>query len=466
MNIFTYAMSHANDDLNDELKDEHPIAPLATTTEDPRLVLQNRDGGALAKVLLVYDAEGPQHDAMVTFLADVQGYHVVQLHIDDSRFDSIPSFIEAFQGITRPVANQNRRDFVLAIFHYSQHARTSRCMYCSENRPDSSKLLKHAFGSAYVNWGMSRCAIVHPTHCCGADSTLLPAKQIEGMAISFETPLVKDRYPDSVWEALATKLQTVRTIDSHKEATRHVRTIQEVVPVVIEDPLTEDEVMLLIGSLVQSIDGQSAKQLALALGTAGIEWDEHAQRAGDRALYLVLRRTILDDPSSGWARVSEWLKSVDQHEAARMCQDITTGGPLLLSNYPGLTPATASASIEPPAQDAEFVGGQNNGTWETAATSEDVNPSDGTHVDRMRNNLLPPYMREALALEQQEGGSEATAAAIEYAQELDRDYERRRLAREMQEYKGGGGSTTLLGGYATRDKLPGKLATAPATTKF
>lgn len=400
-----------------------------------RLVLEHDPDCAedVTKVLLVYDAPGAQHDAMVTFLSRIQGYHVVQLQVRDADYVSVPDFIETFQA----TVTRHKRQWALVIVHYSQHAETSRCMYCNEVRPASSRLLKHALGAMYVNWGLTRCAVIHPVHCCSADSILLPAKQIEDMAITYEG----DTYPDELWGALVEKLDTVRTIDSYKDETRHVRTVEDKSGPTVEHPLSADEVLQFIGRQVQG-----AGELARALGTPPLEWSEHAERAGEQALYLVLRRVIADDPDGGYERIA---KELDNEDWARMCRDVAKGEEVFLSNYDA-----AELPAEEEEKEEQFVG--TNGIW------DEINPSDGTHIDKVDAQLLPPYMRDALELEQSGNATpaevaKATELAIARAQELDREFEQRRVARELEEYRGTlGGGTTLLGGYATRDKQPGR----------
>lgn len=396
----------------------------------------------VSKVLVVYDTDSCISQDIAQVVKE-QGYNPVLLKIPNDTFKSVKDFIRAFENITRP--EDGRRPYVLAFFLYSTTSSTL-CMYCGDYRIDSNPLLKHATAAAYCQWGRGRCAIIHPPRCCALDSSQLPAKQVEDMSIEWDIDMPNGELGKIVlpFESMKTRLASIKKKDA--KTTRHVLTIQEVVPTEKEEAISLAELLRLVEPRVKDVDA-----FALDFGVNAIEWEELQQRSKQDALFFVLRREVTKDMKSGLHLIASRVGLLGEFELARMCRDFADESkrPLYLSDY---TLDVVSEQDE----GGDFLGGQNR----TAILGDQPNPEDDTHLDKLQSHLLPPYIRDALQLQKegkQEAFDELTAETIEHAQALDRAYEKRQLERELLEYQGQlPRGSTLLGGYNEREKKPGK----------
>ena len=169
-------------------------------------------------------------------------------------------------------------------------------------------------------------------------------------------------------------------------------------------------------------------------------------------MFFVLRREVAKNRTTGLHLIASQLGLIGQYELARFCRDFADESKthLYRSDYTLETPTRMEESID------EFLGGRN----QTAILGDQPNPEDDTHLDKLQSGLLPPYIRDALQLQKdglQDEYDQLAAETIERAQALDREYEKRKLERELLEYQGKLPSgSTLLGGYNDREKKPGK----------
>jgi len=450
-------------------------------------------GSDISKILLVHDGndtDDVSNRALIDFLS-VRGYHVVTLRLDDTAYKSTREFVQEFEQFVK----SERKNYVWAIVHYARTETTDVCMYCSEPVPKHSLLLKQAFATLYVHMGRERCTIVCPPRCCDCATAYLPRKQVEGMVICTSGDEDDDEqsvgqigmvdvasdtveYPPFVWARLEDKLTTIRLIDSHKPDLRHCRNLIEEVAEVKENPLTEEQVLRLV-TLMFSYFGQDLpERFAAQVGISTMEWEEYVKRSGDQTLYLVLRRSIIVHKDGAWEKIAVALETVSAQEVdadhlttlaqlAELIRQFGSKTPVLLSTWPQLEqireriihgPGTRGAGTGASgASDSGAV--TRKGFWKPGV--ENPEPDDGTHLDKLESKFIPPYLRERLldtsqssTAEEAETLKEHAAKTIERAQQLDQEYERQKLAREMQERE-------LMGGFSMKDRLPTKLESRP-----
>lgn len=423
------------------------------------------------KVLLVFDTPGKNHDDMVAFLGGVKGYHVVPHHVQDANYASIPQFVKEFEA----QVTTKKREYALCIFHLSGNAdKLTTCLVCESPKIAGSRLLKHAFASAYIRWGAMRCALVYPDRCCSQDACLPPAAQMADMAIPYETKKTGEaNIPDSVWEELSSRLETLRKVDSYKSETAHITAAHvsseltqttnsnlkgenAVVAKEKEDPATLEDVLRAIDVHVKGDESRLA--LAQQLGMSALEWQEHSSQVGrERDLSLVLRREA-KKPLGLDAIAKALTTSGCSYKLSDLCRSFDVAREerwdIYLSDY--IDSGATNIPSEQVIEEGEFLGGKNPNA------PKGKEPSEDTHVEHIDTSLLPPYMRDAIELELGKTPEERAQIAkdqVEYFQKLDKEYEDRKLKREMQEYQGQLPlGSTLIGGYATREHLPGKIA--------
>lgn len=188
------------------------------------------------------------------------------------------------------------------------------------------------------------------------------------------------------------------------------------------------------------------------------------KRSGNQALFLVLRRTMIMNPTDAFSKIASALEQVSLTAASdfpRLFRDFESDSStksILLSNYPSITELISSRNRpsalvnsanqgeqQPPA--AEFVGGK-SGPWRQGIEKPDA--KEGTHLDKMEMTFIPPYMRDAILNQKQPTVAEQEEI-VRLAQERDKIYERDQLAREIQSGKS-------MGGFYTTNHLPGKSA--------
>lgn len=423
-----------------------------STVADDRFIFVDTDTSCAAdvsKVLLVYDHAGAHHDNMVRFLTRDLGYHVITLHVDDTKFAHVSEFTRALDGsIPR---KESERQYVFYVFQFSS-TKPTVCMYCDRDKTDSSRLLKTALATCYVRYGSSRCAIVHPETCCAMDDTLLPAAQIEDMHIAFrpvptmsylEFPCCNEHCGDNetVRTVLTQKLRTIRDIDARRDTTRHVVTVQTVERAQVEQPLSHDQVLRLLGTILQAKSAQLT-EVVVALGVSAIEWEPHYARFQSEALYMVLKRAIR---TRSLSVVCDILSTVVDKELVDGLRSSGSDDDWYLSAHP----AWQSKPAEPAApKDKE----------EDGEPAVRPNPSESTHIDQVNTRFLPPFLRDQLEKQRSVTGTalgDDPVQGMKLLQDMDKEYEKRKLERELSEYRAQvpSANATLMSGYSMRDAV-------------
>lgn len=408
---------------------------------------------SIAKLLLVFDQRGSYLDDMLDFLTRTLGYHVYTLQVDEAQFRDGAEFIHAFDGFVPRDARD--RQFVFYVFQFSSQKKTA-CLFCDAIKTDSSRLLKAALATCYVRYGTSRCAIVHPEHCCTMDDTLPPLAPIEDMQVAFRPngssymkfPCVNEHAPvhATVQSVLTQKIQTIRNLDARKESARHVVTVQEEEKVKVEQPISEEDLLRKLQGLTPATD------IAHGLGVSPFEWESILARSYHDALYLVVRRAKrLQSPEA----VCEVFEVVAGPEVADVVRRSFAGEPIYVSQ----TPLLQGPPSRKPTERDEAVERELERKREEA---EMFKPSEGTHVEKVNTKFLPPFMREQLEKERtitEESLGADPGEGIKRLQEIDKAYEKMKLERELAEYHGQNkGAPTLMGGYSMRDAMYGAAA--------
>lgn len=467
--------------------EEEIVSVTSTVEENFRFVLKTNPDvpSDTSKILLVHDVESLANQEMIDYFTE-RGYHVVTLLLQDTLYKSTREFVAEFEGFVKA----HQQDYVWVIVHYAQSAIGDVCMYCNEPVPKHALLLKQAFATLYVHMGRERCTLVCPPRCCDYTAAYLPSKQVEGMVIytvdeedgtqGGVMTLVhvgeggeskKSLYPIKVWSELQDKLTTIRLIDSHKQ--KHQRNlVEEIVEVPAEKPLTEEQVLRLLTDVLNALSKSSAaegteedtlpKRFAEKLGISAMEWDEYVKRSGSQTLYLVLRRCIIVNKEHAWTKIGLALEAVSAGEAdtiallgelSVLVRAFGTLAPTLLSDFPAVTQMRESIIHGDGGGTSNF--GQSAGVWKAGVEKPEA--EEGTHLDKIQSKFIPPYLRDRLlntsgqTAEEAALAEENAAKAVKRAQELDKQYERQKLTRELQERE-------LLGGFSSRDPLPTKKA--------
>uniref|UniRef100_A0A6C0BQC4 Uncharacterized protein n=1 Tax=viral metagenome TaxID=1070528 RepID=A0A6C0BQC4_9ZZZZ len=443
---------------------------------------------SIAKVLLVHDADNTANGDMVAFFSEM-GYHVVLLLLKDTMFKSVRDFIGDFEKLVKA----KKDDFVFTVVHYAQSADRDMCMYCMEEVQKNALLLKQAFATLYVVLGRQRCALVAPERCCDFSVFHLPRAQVEGMAIYVVEPpapcargpqtttkqgagmslvsagvemgdqaATPGGYPREVWDELQAKIDTLRLIDSHKPETQHRRALVEEVVEVQEDPLTLEQLLRLLSKFITSLALSEA--FAELVGITAMEFEEYVKRSGDQTVYLILRRCFITLKEDGaLTKIADSLSRLAKNsgesaedttradgsvlaEMAQITRDYQASGEVYVSKFPLLSDD----------HQATVASASRKGPWKAGVEAPEAEA--GMHLDKLESRFIPPYMRAALELK--EGNhtktpeeiaeiEKAAAEAARRAQELDREYEKRKLANEIRE-------NNLMGGFSSRERFPSK----------
>lgn len=406
----------------------------------------------VSKVFYVYDAPSGVRDTTLHYIRDTLGYEVDEFQVVDDNYESVQDFVKQFSERIGP-----KRDYVLYICHFTQVNQKTICMYCSETKSESSALLKSAIGYMYVRFGRTRCVMIHPPHCCDADSRLLPKIQIEGMSIAYDAEKI-----GTTLEDIGEKFIAVQTIDNHKKETKHVLSVSQSKVVEEELPLSSADVLRLVAERLQATSDADVKSLAGFLGVSKIQWAEHLQKVGSQAMFLVFRKVLAEDKLLAWNRIADAMDRVADFpgriELLRVITDCMSDKRIMVSEYPVLQHVTrgntsrtqdgqeTSSSGEP----EEFLGGKGN-AWKNNQAPADL--ESGMHMEKINTSLLPVHLKQAVEKELSMTPEELanyTADQAEKARKRDEDFERRRLEREVLEYKGQA-TGTLLGAFASSE---------------
>jgi hypothetical protein len=467
-----------------------------------------------SKILYIYDGESNQQEDLIHFCESIQGYQVVSQKIVDDDFDSAQEFITQFQAQVTAA-----RPYVLAIFHYSKGGNsgssgssgdnnhnsepTTTCTYCNRPGHNHSRLLKHALACSYLKWGSARCVVIHPPYCCTLNSTMLPQKQVEEMAIPYAPT-------DAFWESLTERFERVRAFDKHSEKTCHVRTTTTVATAVAaavateggassesttpqqvshtrveadtETPVSLEQVLHQVAIAVSQAPDTEIEPFVKRFAVGKIEWRELRDQEGVIAALdrILKKKAPLGDPfAAGWERntlenCKGYLQNSEQYaEYVRLIQDFIDfnirsnecegalpKGPLpLLSGYQLRTENLKQKGDA----DDQFLGGMNphiKRMGPTGTGGKNIGtPYGGGAVgddglEGVPLSLLPPYLRDAMELKNSEKATEITQEFIERAQKMDAEFEKRKLARDMKEYRGEFPlGSNLMNGFSMKDKV-------------
>lgn len=472
---------------------------------------------AVSAVLLVSDRtleESELNKRMVDFIA-AMGYKTTLLILSDQGWPSIQRFTAEFGQLTAEI--KKTKSHVMVMVHYANRETKDMCMYCSEVSWKPSLILKQAFAALYVALGRRQCLLVCPERCCNSAPGHLPRAQIEGMLVEVDnfqsapsstvmndnntasstggmvlvSQGVETEKLDPVLEEIQTRLNTLRQIASHKKETEHVRaaatdpsgpagpetvdgqarSAETQAPKEPDPPLTEDALMKLLSKTLDAT--KLGPDFSRQVGITRLEYEEYLKRSGTQTLYLVVRRCILTlGAPVAFGQFSTALetlrKSTDKVDVetnevladlAQLCRRwahcCTLQGSenllIFLAEHPVLETYLAKV-------DAWVNAGQqqSSGPWKQGA--QRLAPEDGTHLDQIKKELIPPYMRgivdgfDHILPEDMLTIKKQYAEAAKRAQELDEEYEKRKLAKEISD------SSHLMGSFAMRDRLLGKSA--------
>lgn len=420
----------------------------------------------ISKVLLVHDRDNEANQAVIDFYT-AQGYHVHSILLSDDMFRTVNDFNKEFEPIVR--AAHKNKTYTFGIVHFCANEERDLCMYCDEEVQKNTILLRQAFACLYVTWGREKCALITAQPCCPGSIYHLPHEQVEGMVcyydylkpnivLSYQQPvnandptstsLVTETqnfwYPQPLWEELQRRLEIRQLIESHKKETKHVLLVEKEIPVQPERPLTGQEILDLIGVKFQGLpkprdQTDSAdtytRRLAFNLGMKGIPWEEHVKRSGAQALVLCLKRTVTN--KNGFEMIAKALDALNEpnHDIpilAQLCRDyqeLKSTPPdamvkkeLFLSSY---------SSLQGVSQVAEP---SRTGPWKDGV--EKPVAEAGTHLDKVKEQFIPPYLRNAIQMQQEDRQmtteeKEALEQEAKRVQELDRKYQKHLLEQEI-----------------------------------
>jgi hypothetical protein len=416
-------------------------------------------GDEVSKVLLVYDRPGGPNDSMIDFYTGL-GYHVHQLMLNDDMFPSIGEFNKHFEPFVREA--RKKGTYAFGIVHFCANEELDYCDYCESTRQKNALILKQAFACLYASWGREKMAIVTSEPCCLSSLGHLPHHQVEDMVcyydsdqpkivLEFENPETHQKenqdfwYPQNLWSQLQQRIELRQLIEQHQKDTRHTLLTQKEVPVEPEKALSSMDVLELIGVKFQNLpkpkdqsdtNDTYIRRMAYLLDMKPIQWEEHLKRSGGQALFLILKRTVTTT-KNGYERIAAALEKLnetgyDLPVVVTLCRDfhasLESGKETFLSSYPELTNMKK--------EDGSL---SRTGPWKDGV--EKPIASEGTHLDKVKEQFIPPYLRQTMQqqqnaqksqqeivdteIEKQEKEREAFEREAKRLQELDRKHTER-----------------------------------------